>query len=395
MRRFLWPIVLIGCSTTTDPPELTRFDGAPAVAPLAAGQPVALTAAPTTLASIGGVVVIGTTEGVYRTTLTGAAADPVRVIAEAGQAMTLGHVTAIAPRGTDGLLVAAQNGLFHDMESALVVSPFTPLLEGERVDGLDITGRGADEALWVTTARGAFVRRSAGATTLSLSSAPVKRAIGIDGSRALLFADGLYEIDVDAGTVRRLGDDPGDVRGVARDDGNLYVATRGGLLVRRADGEVALHTLASEGEAPRAIQAVAAGVGLVALVVGEDVVVRDAGGSRVVGRAELDANAIAIDANEDLWVASPRGLSRYATGKPVSFEQDVKPFMSQRCMPCHAAGGGAPTRAFDTFDVAQSFAPEIVRRLRADGRPVMPPSGGLTATDYRAVVRWALTGTPR
>ncbi len=403
MRRFAFPIVVsvlaAACSSSADP-EIPRTEGAPTAGTLAPATSVSLgDAQALALGTVQGAAVVGTSKGVLRATLLGDnAVAPVPVVANAGEPNATGAATGFARRGETGWFVVGDNGLFLDAASALAPSPLTASLTGRKVRSLDVTGAGEGEALWFSSDDGAFVRRGSSLTTLAISSGKVEAAVGIDGHRALLFGSGsTWEADIDTGGLRRLGVGLGAVHGFDRDvDGTVYVATDAGLLARAPGGDLALRTFAAPGAPARSVSAVSVGLDGLAAVVETDVVVVNAAGSQVVGKAPAGAK-LAFDANGDLWVAAEGKVSRLAAGKPVSFERDVKPFMAQRCQSCHASGAaGAPIRAFDGYEAAKAAAGEIVKRLRADGRPVMPPSsmGKLTAADYRVVVRWALTGTP-
>jgi mono/diheme cytochrome c family protein len=403
MRRFASPIVVsllaAACSSSADP-EIPRTDGAPATGTLAPATSVSLgDAQALALGTVQGAAVVGTSKGVLRATLLGDnAVAPVPVVANAGEPNAIGAATGFARRGETGWFVVGDNGLFLDAASALAPSPLTASLTGRKVRGLDVTGAGDGEALWFSSDDGAFVRRGSSLSTLAISSGKVEAAVGIDAHRALLFGGGTtWEADIDTGGLRRVGVGLGAVHGFDHDvDGTVYVATDAGLLVRTPSGDLSVRTFAAPGAPARSVSSVSVGLDGLAAVVGTDVVVVGGSGSQVVGTASAGAK-LAFDANGDLWVAAEGKVSRLAAGKPVSFERDVKPFMTQRCQSCHASGaGGAPIRAFDTYETSKAAAGEIVKRLRADARPVMPPPsrGKLTPADYRVVVRWALTGTP-
>lgn len=402
MRRFALSFVTLlaaACSSSADP-DIARTEGAPTPGTLAPATSVGLgDAQALALGTVQGATVVGTSKGVLRATLLGDnAVAPVPVVAAAGEPNAIGAATGFARRGETGWFVVGDNGLFLDAASALAPSPLTAALTGRKLRGLDVTGSGAGEVLWISSDEGALVRRGNLLTTLAISSGKAEAAVGIDGHRALLFGGGgTWEADIDTGGLRRVGGALGAVHGFDHDvDGTVYVATDSGLLGRTPSGDLSVRTFAAAGAAGRKVSAVSVGLDGVAAVVETDVVVMGASGSQVVGQTAAGAK-VAFDANGDLWVAAEGKLSRLAAGKPVSFARDVKPFMTQRCQSCHASGaGGAPLRAFDDYETAKAASGEIVKRLRADARPVMPPPsmGKLAPADYRVVVRWALTGTP-
>lgn len=398
MRRSSLLLLLTLACTSPETSEPSRIDGAPAAGPVAPSSRVGAVASPLALTNVDGVPVIGASAGVFRGSLAGDdLATPVPLLAAPGEATQMGRTTLLARRGDDGWFAFADHGLFHSTPYGSALSPFSAVLAGRVARTLDVTGRDADEALWITTDSEAFVRRAAGVTTLALSGGRVEAAFGIDTHRAILVGAGaVWEADVDSGALIRLATSPGAVRAFDRaDDGTLYLGTDGGLLVRGPSAPLALRSFADEGTPARAVRSVGVGLAGLVAVAGDDVVLVDDAGARSVGKAPAGEVHATLDVNGDVWLAGADQLQRLATGKPVSFERDVKPFFASRCQSCHASGaGGAPVRAFDNLDVAKGAAAEIVKRLRGDGRPVMPPGGGLRPSDYRSVLRWVQSGTP-
>jgi len=118
----------------------------------------------------------------------------------------------------------------------------------------------------------------------------------------------------------------------------------------------------------------------------------DADGARALGEiATPAAHGVAVDANGDAWAVDGEGLYRYRTGRPVSFETDVRPFFAEHCTPCHTEGKqGAPKFDLESYEVATARADLILRRLRGVDIAPMPPTSVevLTAADYAAVTRW-------
>jgi mono/diheme cytochrome c family protein len=342
----------------------------------AASRVVEMGEVPLAIAPMHGVVAIGAPSGVRASTLTG----------------ELGPVPALAPIGTvrwigqrgDGVVLATEVGLFHDRDGVLLRSPLTDSLGGKRVVTIDTR----DDEVWITTAEEGLRARGDRMTSFSVEGASPELAVGIESDRALVTAHGAaWEIDLARGGAKRIVDVG---RGLAFDrgpDGSAHVATERGLLSRVG----AKYMLRSFG-AP--VRAVSASMGSLFAVAGEDLVQVDEG--KNVGRAPgALAQGVAVDANGDAWLATSTGLVRFSTGKPVTFEGEVKPFLARHCMGCHAEGKqGAPVRAFDRVEVARESASLILRRLRAQGGPPMPPSNveTLTAADYSVVVRWVAGG---
>jgi hypothetical protein len=414
MRRspFL-ALLLAACSADAEPsPESPKGTAAPVVVKVVEGEPgagtnavptaqVSITGAAPVLGVAGGHVVVATDRGVYRASLTGDdKLQEMPLALSEGEVATVGKPVSVTPRGTEGFVLLTESSqLFHAQDQRIARSPLSTALEGKQVSIVDALGEGPSETLWLTTAQGVLVHRKGTLQPVSLPGADkAVAALGIDAEHGLLVGtQGLWEVDLGTGaTASRGSAGVSGVRGAYRDDtGTLFLATDAGLLVRSATGELSRYTLAPAAAAPRAVRAVTAGVEGAYALVDDDLVGLAAGKTTVFARGVREALALALDANGDLWTATPSTLTRHRAGKPASFAVDVKPFMQAHCMSCHA-GKGAPTRAFDQYDVAKTFAKEIALRLRAAGRPVMPPTSTeqLEPADYRAVLRWTQTGTP-
>jgi hypothetical protein len=397
-------LFLLGCSSTpletpAPIPEASwrRVEGKPISGSLSPSAPVVLAEATTVLRSVDGGLTVGTTTGVARASLLGDdQLSPLAIVGPSSEKLQLGAVRAIARRSDRGFLVLADSGLYHDAPTGLLPSPFSPSLAGKDIRAMDVVGAGPDEAIWLTTASGMLVRRGTELVSLGGLDGPPELVIGLDAKAALYFSKGtLSEATVDSATTKTLATGlPKTTSFDRRSEGTLYIGTEGGLLVRSPSGSLSLHTLEETGKPGRSVRAVGASADGAAMLVGSDVVIFDDEGPHVVAEAKPDESKIAFDANGDVWAASPIGLRRIRYGKPVSYERDVRPFLVKACQTCHGGSGGGPTRAFDTYEVAKAQAVEMAKRIRADGRPVMPPSGALPASETRLVVRWALGGTP-
>lgn len=309
----------------------------------------------------------------------------------------IGTVERMTPRGPDGMLLLASEGLFVDNGGAIVASPFREALRGQHVTSLSSVGQGADEALWYTTDVGAFVVRSGKQMSLTLGDKRIESIVGIDSHRALGFAAGtLVEIDVDANTDTLVMQGVGAPKLYARDvEGNVYTATTAGLLKRAVAGGYELRTLAPAGSPAPEVRALGAGADVAVLVVGDSVLMLKDGLAQRVGAAPAEVSQVAVDGIGDAWLAGKGGVQRFATGKRLSFAADVAPFMTAHCMTCHN-GSSAPTRAFDTLEVSRAASQKIIKRLHGDGEPIMPPSNTevLKPSDINVFVRWVQQGMP-
>jgi len=156
---------------------------------------------------------------------------------------------------------------------------------------------------------------------------------------------------------------------------------------------VSLRTFAPAGSSPVNVLGVSAAFGSVVAETSQWLARVDPNGAATLGSAASPRPGlgVAVDANGDTWSADEGKLFRVLTGRPVSFESDVKPFFDRHCMSCHRTGSlGAPVRNFDDFETAKSYSALIARRLQAIGVPPMPPAyvETLTAADFAVVIRW-------
>ncbi|MBK9170155.1 MAG: PSD1 domain-containing protein [Bryobacterales bacterium] len=101
-----------------------------------------------------------------------------------------------------------------------------------------------------------------------------------------------------------------------------------------------------------------------------------------------------------LWVVAAVLLP--AAPKPVDFQRDVHPILAAKCFACHSGDkrfGGLSTGTYrelleggksgKAIDPGSSAGSLLMRRVRADGVPPMPPAGPLlSAAEVAALARW-------
>ncbi len=410
---------LAGCggsgeTTPGDIPEVRVVEGAPIAGPAPEHVNVAMDAklVPTTLALYHGSAAVGTSGGVLVGSLVTNDLEPLVVVPTGDEPAVTGAVARLPSRPSGGMFALAEKGLFHDGQGVLLYSPLnaSPELAQNPVLGLDAAGGDDAEELWIRTQKGMFYLAAGKMTGFEVQDAggtaqAVDTLIGLDHRRALAVASGVaYEIDFGESTVKAVADGIGLIHEASRaEDGVVYIASDTGLYVRDpANGEVSVRTLAPAGEPPQAILAVAASFGTVVAATAKSLVRIDAEGAvQIVDFAAAPADApesspvaLAVDGQGDVWSLGGGKLVRHITGAPVSFEEDVKPFLVEHCAVCHQDGlNGAPAVDFADYEVAKDRAPTIVKRLKGDGS-VMPPVTFqvLTAADYAAVIRWVAGG---
>ena len=391
-------VLLSACSSSS---ALPRIDGAPSPATAVTVHTV-LEGTDVSAIGVGdGAFVAGVGDHLVRSKLLGDdAISNVALRSTAGEPTTVGTTSLITARGLDGWLAVSDHGLFAGAGDGVAVSPFTTFVGQHHVRALDVAGDAANETLWIVADDGAWVRRGTQVVPIAVGGSKIDAIAAIDDHRALVLSAGaLSEIDVASGVANTVLDEAPAIAESSRGaDGSLWLATDRGLVVRSPSGELTVRTFVASSDAPRAVRSVAAGIDRVVALVGPDVVTIVDGAAQVLVSDRAAASRVAVDGNGDVWVSSPKKIERVALGKPSSFAVDVAPFMKKHCQSCHAGGaGGAPVRAFDDYDTARAAASEISVRLRAAGRPVMPPpqTERLAPADVRVVLRWIAGGMPR
>lgn len=324
-------------------------------------------------------------------------------------ARTLGAVRAVARRG-DGVMVAAQDGFFHDASGRLLRSPLSQAFAMDAVRFVQVT-RFARETLWVTTATEALRLVDGRREVLRVDDAgepgTLQAVVGLGDERAVLVKGGTaYLLELDADTARPLVRGLAPVTAVdAQPDGTALLGTEAGLVRVTRDGEVRGDTLSADGEPAQAVVDVEWAQGVVLVTTARHVLRLDPAAPLVL--AEVTAprpNALVRDGAGDVWLLDDGAVVRLGAvtkpeepeepPPPVSFAADVLPFMTAHCRSCHVSGANyAPIIDLERYQVAKQWAARTVARL-TDTLAPMPPaaSGVLTPAQYGVVVRWVEGG---
>ena len=386
-----------GCGETTgedtEPKPLAepaRVEGAPLDSGISLdGAPVAIEGAAIATTTLAGAAAIATERGLFRARTDGTFVRVPFHDSTGGDPRIVGLT-----RREGGLFALTDRGLYHEAQGFLVRSPLSDAIAPLGVKRLDVT----KDLVWLTADRGAF--RVKGGQLERIAVPGVDEApdavVGIrDDAVLIAVPSGVRLIDLTAMTVRELGAF-GRVAAFDRsDDGKVHLATEQGLLSCGIDLACSVRTFADPNQAARAVTGVSAAFGSLSAIVGDTLVSIDTS-ARIVARTPAGTSAVAIDAAGDAWFVARGTAARAQLGSPPSFERDVAPFFDRHCLTCHADGtNGAPRLPLRDYAKAVQLAPLVVRRIRAEGAPPMPPSSveRLVPADYAAVVRWAATGT--
>lgn len=368
-----------------------RVEAAPSDGVPVDGAPVPLDGAAIASTTLAGAAAIATDRGLFRARTDGTFAVVPFLQTTGGVEPRIVTLT----RRREGLLALTDRGLFHDASGFLVRSPLSDAIAPLGVKRVDVT----NDTLWLTAERGAYraVNGQLERITLpGLTDAP-DAVVGIRDDAVLVVVPSAARlVDLATMTIRELGAF-GRVTAFDREaNGTVHVATEQGLLSCASDLTCTQRTFAAPGQPARAVSGVSVAASGVSALLGDTLVAIDASGSRVVARAPSGATAVTVDATGDAWFVARGAAARAALGSPPSFARDVSPFFGAHCLTCHANGmNGAPRLGLGTYETAVQLAPLIVKRIRAEGAPPMPPSSveRLAPSDYAAVVRWAATGT--
>ncbi len=382
------------CTSGTDGLEVTTVPGALNFDEVPGSVSYNVGAEITVLDKDNGIIVVGTPDGLLG--LFGLELVELAVYPDPGEPLTTGAIKAITVRD-NGILVAAEQGLFHTFESALLYSPLSAAVDGLDIVAMSSTGSGESEEIWLATDDG-LARVHDGLLEMidfpGESLSPT--AVAATADRVLVaFETNLYELEIEELTYQILAGDFGSITGIQAAGQEFIVACERGLLVRQADGTYHHYTLRDEG-AGAAVDAVSydsnsQGVGLY-----EDGLLSLASGSPE-GLVTLDpptaGRTLAVDDYGNAWVGTSTELVGWMVGDVVGFESEVSPILDQNCGYCHTAGvSGAPKQDFTNYGVAVAMADSIVNRVSTG---LMPPGAPLFTSspdDYETLIRWYTTG---
>lgn len=355
------------------------------------------------LKASGGDVYLGTDSGLYRLEEDGAV--PVEYLPQAGEPGTTGAIQVLARRES-GLLVVAEQGIFHTYGQNLLYSPLSAAFTGQTIHDVAVSteasGSGNDttEVVWVATAEGLFratpealeqVQLPVETTAATAVSALPDPASNGDTRVWVAFAEGLFELEGESwhGVAA-----PATVERFFTWEDTLYAATDAGLLVRPPGGGWQLHQ--GENASPLKV----AGIGVDAA--GQALFSADAGVLRLDGgdpAAPLTRLAtaeqvgpqppLALDVFGNIWLGSDTGVTGLMVGSPLSFAARVSPIFEMRCNACHLGGASAPAHDFTRWEEVEPMIETILQRVYTGQ---MPSTGPLPIEESDVIVQWDESG---
>lgn len=409
------------CAAEEEPvpekPPFSRVEGVPAAVTAEPDRvDLAVEGYARALASNPHGVVEGTSAAVFGVDVMGAVALEV-VGDEPDLPATTGAVRAMA-RFEDGVLVAAEQGLFVSRDGALQRSMASADLASLEVTGLTSTTSDAGTSSLGVVAGGRayeLVSTEPGATLRAWSidgEEGEATAVFAQASRVVVsFGRTTYEIDKATLKATKLAFDLGAVRAIAcsseacEEGSLLYFASDAGLVERAADGTYTLFTLADAGAPSPGVDALALDgtTGRVYALAGDRVLRVRAGeipdaiatASAPAGACAAGTCAMTVDAAGDVWVGAGEAITHFAVAAPVSFSTDVKPVLHAYCADCHKnAENGAPKIDYESYDVAASRIDSILMRVKGGSMPPLTSGKTLPKDKIKLLESWSTTKAP-
>ena len=376
----------------TLPPEVELVTGAPtmvedgpeATSYSTLGYVVALDALGTT-------TVVGTT--VEASTVGQDALETLEIVGDGP--ITTGRVQAVLRRNGN-VLVAADNGLFHTLESKLVLSPASETLSALDIRSLHLASATTNEQIWIVAADGLYQLEDDELSkwTIDGTNPADITALLVSGQEATIaFGGSVYMLDLGEMLATRIDYDFGTINAlVVGPGGVLQIATSEGLYERVAENQYVHYTLA-DGDAVAEVDDLVLDPKQGTFAVTAAGVLLASGGATPTGAAELPEQTaprvMAFDDIGNLWIGDDETVYGLKLGTPISFELDVRPILEQYCMGCHGTppAENTPEVSFIDYDTAVEYATAIVLRV---GTGQMPPLGSeaVPPEDFELIKRW-------
>jgi hypothetical protein len=336
--------------------------------------------------------VIGTESGVFQ--LGTNDVTPLSVYAAAGEPVDTGAISAIASR-SDGVLVAAENGVFHSYESKLLLSPISAALAGQNVVAMAVSGAGDDELVWVATdSRLLAVSADLYDEIVILEESGAPTVLGAAaGVVVAVYDNRVYEIDVASWTYAPLPALPGSVHSVASRAGVLAFATAAGVLVRDPSGSYTRFSLADNEESVWVEDVAVDGNGRALGLIEAGLIGAASGAVEGLGPHQKGASTrlLTSDGYGNAWIAADEKLTGLLVGDPVSFAESVQSILQTNCNSCHTSGTSAPYQDLGSYATAKALAADIVQRV-STGQMPPKPIAPLSDDDYQTLISWYATG---
>lgn len=392
--RLIVPLLALGlaCSTsTTDTPPpgtLAIVSGG-----ISFGDPpfqtdYAFPESITAMAVYDGDILVGTNTGVFIQGALGFEEFP--VFATLGNPMETGAVQAMTPR-SEGILIAADNGLFHTFEWALLASPLSELLTGQTVRALSCSGSNDDETVWVDASDGLFRITNTSFDAVSFpDQTGVPSALGaLEDSVLVAYGDTLYDLSPDDWTFTTAPEGLGVITTIVTDGQTAYMASDQGLVVRHSGGGYTRYTLSDTDTAKGVLHVTLNNVGTATALTADGIVSLGPDGPSALAPITTESNLLSVDGFGDVWVSNAESAARLSVGDTVTFAPTVSDIIATECNGCHAEGSVGPKHDFTNYGVVLAMADTILERVATKQ---MPQGYELEIADYETILSWFASG---
>lgn len=333
----------------------------------------------------GGELYVGASTGLYVVDQDALEFVPVYVEGEE-ELTTTGGVIDMAVSG-DVMIIAADDGLFHIQDWALLRSPLSDVVGDLQIHALSVTETG----VWIGAQEGLFRITDNAMESISLGDGGAVVDLAVIPGTALLAYGANHtgkalSYVLDTSTMESDWTPNGVPAVNLAGWGEVLVMGGKDLLVRGGDGA---WTRWSDLQVS-AVGSSADGLHLAT----DDGIYRltdDAEGPGLTPVANVgdlsDALGVGMDTYGHLWTATVDTVTRWETGSAITFE-DVQGIFSAQCAWCHATGLNAPKRDFEDYALVYAMLEPITEYIALD---LMPPSGmggPVSDADKLLLQRW-------
>jgi len=340
----------------------------------------------TAMASLHGVVHVAAGESLYQVSASGLI--PVEVYWEGGEPSSTGKIYAMAAR-SESLLIAAENGIFHTYQWAVLQSPLSDVFEGKEIRHLASRGEGDGEEIFVGTEASLFrlTATSFEEIIFEEGQAGPSSLVALDEVVLVAYGTTLYELDTEDWSYEVTADGFGTIHHLSGKGSTAVVACSEGLGVRSAEGAYQLYQGNPAEPTLAALDSAGRPIGLA-----EDGLFRVSEGALegLVSISDSGENAhLAVDAFNNVWVGTSKLLTGWVVGEPLSFAETVGPLFSTKCNFCHLSGSGGPKHDFSQYEEVMAIQDTIFERVSLRQMPLGAP---LLDEELQMVLDWYQSG---
>jgi hypothetical protein len=338
------------------------------------------------MASLHGVVHVAAGNTLFQVGASGLI--PVDVYWEGGEPSDTGMIYAMAARA-DSVLIAAENGIFHTYQWAVLQSPLSDVFQGPEIRQMAVRGEGEEEEIFVGTQDGLFrlTPTSFEEIVFDEALAGPSALAALDDVVLVAYGAMLYELNTLDWTYFMAPDFLGTVNHISGQGSTAVLACSEGLGVRAAAQDYQLYNGSLTPPSLAAIDGAGRPIGLA-----QDGLLRVSEGALtgLVPFSEGTEGAhMAVDTFNNIWVGADHLLTGWAVGEPLLFSATVGPLFSAKCNFCHLSGSGGPKHDFSQYEEVMAIQDTIFERVSLRQMPLGVP---LLDDELQMVLDWYQSG---